>query len=206
MKVYTEVVYTWDDNKGELVEESSKSFDYEGEVTQCWGMPSFSMPSFTPKVMPKISFSMPELPKIKLPKVPTITPPNIGTGSGGTLGSALQGLNTTMSDAGSALSTNIQSGLGAVQSGLDQTVGTAGMAIATGLGKLLPGAGGGDAGETDQARPGSDAGDRHTTMGEGGQGGMKSASMEGVKKTAAGASGKRRLRKIKGKGSSGARV
>ena len=205
MKVYTEVVYTWDDNKGELVEESSKSFDYEGEVTQCWG---FSMPSWTPPkvTVPKVSFSMPELPKIKLPKLPTITAPDIGTGSGGTLGSALQGLNTTMSDAGSALSTNIQSGLGAVQSGLDQTVGTAGMAIATGLGKLLPGAGGGDAGETDQARPGSDAGDRHTTMGEGGQGGMKSASMEGVKKTAAGASGKRRLRKIKGKGSSGARV
>ena len=197
MKVYTEVVYTWDDNKGELVEESSKSFDYEGEVTQCWG---FSMPSWTPPkvTVPKVSFS--------IPKLPTITAPDIGTGSGGTLGSALQGLNTTMSDAGSALSTNIQSGLGAVQSGLDQTVGTAGMAIATGLGKLLPGAGGGDAGETDQARPGSDAGDRHTTMGEGGQGGMKSASMEGVKKTAAGASGKRRLRKIKGKGSSGARV
>jgi hypothetical protein len=37
MKVYTEVVYTWDDTKNELVEESSKSFDYEGEVTQCWG-------------------------------------------------------------------------------------------------------------------------------------------------------------------------
>jgi hypothetical protein len=35
MKVYTEVVYTWDDTKNELVEESSKSFDYEGEVTQC---------------------------------------------------------------------------------------------------------------------------------------------------------------------------
>ena len=35
MKVYTEVVYKWDDAKNELVEESSKSFDYEGEVTQC---------------------------------------------------------------------------------------------------------------------------------------------------------------------------
>ena len=205
MKVYTEVIYTWDDNKGELVEESSKSFDYEGEVTQCWG--GFSMPSWTPPKVstPKISFSMPKLPKIKLPKIPSITAPDIGTGSGGTLGSALQGLNTTMSDAGSALSTNIQSGLGAVQSGLDQTVGAAGMAAAKGIGKLLNI--GGDAGETDQARPGADSGsDRHATMGEGGQGGMKTASMEGVKKTAAGASGKRRLRKIKGKGSSGARV
>jgi len=35
MKVYTEIIYTWDDNKGKLVEESSKSFEYEGEVTLC---------------------------------------------------------------------------------------------------------------------------------------------------------------------------
>ena len=35
MKIYTEIVYTWDDNKGELVEESSKSYEYEGEITKC---------------------------------------------------------------------------------------------------------------------------------------------------------------------------
>ncbi|MEO2180385.1 MAG: hypothetical protein ABGW86_03795 [Candidatus Poseidoniia archaeon] len=35
MKIYTEIVYTWDDNKQELVEESSKSFEYQGEVTLC---------------------------------------------------------------------------------------------------------------------------------------------------------------------------
>ena len=35
MKIYTEVVYTWDDAKGELVEESSKSFDYHGPLTLC---------------------------------------------------------------------------------------------------------------------------------------------------------------------------
>ena len=35
MKVYTEIIYTWDDNIGELVEESSKSFEYQGEVTLC---------------------------------------------------------------------------------------------------------------------------------------------------------------------------
>ena len=35
MKIYTEIVYKWDDEKSELVEESSKSYDYEGEVTQC---------------------------------------------------------------------------------------------------------------------------------------------------------------------------
>ena len=35
MKIYTEIVYTWDDNKGELVEESSKSYDYEGPIVSC---------------------------------------------------------------------------------------------------------------------------------------------------------------------------
>jgi len=44
MKIYTEVVWTWDEDKGELVEESSKSFDYKGPVEQAsswdefWGM------------------------------------------------------------------------------------------------------------------------------------------------------------------------
>ena len=33
MKIYTEVVYYWDDEKGELVKESEKSFDYEGPMT-----------------------------------------------------------------------------------------------------------------------------------------------------------------------------
>ena len=36
MKIYTEVIYTWDDAKGELVEESSKSFDYHGPLTLCY--------------------------------------------------------------------------------------------------------------------------------------------------------------------------
>ena len=35
MKVYTEIVYTWDEEKGQLVEESSKSFEYEGPVAKC---------------------------------------------------------------------------------------------------------------------------------------------------------------------------
>ena len=29
MKIYTEVVWSWDDEKGELIRESSKSYDYE---------------------------------------------------------------------------------------------------------------------------------------------------------------------------------
>ena len=33
MKIYTEIVWSWDDEKGELVRESSKSYDYEGPLT-----------------------------------------------------------------------------------------------------------------------------------------------------------------------------
>ena len=33
MKIYTEVIYHWDDNKGELVQESSKFYDYDGPLT-----------------------------------------------------------------------------------------------------------------------------------------------------------------------------
>ena len=35
MKIYTEIVYYWDDAKGELVKESEKSFDYKGPMTLC---------------------------------------------------------------------------------------------------------------------------------------------------------------------------
>ena len=44
MKIYTEVVWTWDEDKGELIEESSESFNYEGPVEQAsswhefWGL------------------------------------------------------------------------------------------------------------------------------------------------------------------------
>ena len=69
MKVYTEVVYTWDDSKNELVEESSKSFDYKGEVTQCWGFSMPSPPRFTPPKLPKIKISVPKIPKIKKPAI-----------------------------------------------------------------------------------------------------------------------------------------
>ncbi len=33
MKIYTEVIYFWDDDKGELVQESSKFYDYDGPLT-----------------------------------------------------------------------------------------------------------------------------------------------------------------------------
>ena len=34
MKIYTEVVWEWDESKGELVEVSSESFDYEGPLVK----------------------------------------------------------------------------------------------------------------------------------------------------------------------------
>ncbi|SVD65208.1 uncharacterized protein METZ01_LOCUS418062, partial [marine metagenome] len=46
MKIYTEIVYTWDDNLGELVEESSKSFEYQGEVSQCHSKTFYGVPQW----------------------------------------------------------------------------------------------------------------------------------------------------------------
>jgi hypothetical protein len=115
MKIYTEVIYTWDDNKGELVEESSKSFDYEGPIVSCHWYHRHSKPSL-PKVkikvptikikLPKIKFpeiKFPKLPKITLPKVvlpkpPIIKPPKIG----GSAGDLIKGGNKILKKAGSA--------------------------------------------------------------------------------------------------------
>ena len=33
MKIYTEIVWSWDDERGELVRESSNSYAYEGPLT-----------------------------------------------------------------------------------------------------------------------------------------------------------------------------
>ena len=35
MRIYTEVNFQWDDKKGKLVEVSSDSFDYSGEMALC---------------------------------------------------------------------------------------------------------------------------------------------------------------------------
>ena len=45
MKVYTEVVWTWDEEKGELVEESSKSHEYDGPIVGAWG---YNIPVMNP--------------------------------------------------------------------------------------------------------------------------------------------------------------
>jgi hypothetical protein len=36
MKIYTEVNYIWSEKENRLIETSSKSYDYDGEVAQCW--------------------------------------------------------------------------------------------------------------------------------------------------------------------------
>lgn len=133
MKVYTEVVYAWDDNKGELVEESSKSFDYEGEVTLCdrrtrrvgnryTGYYNISVPhGHTPKVkieLPKIKF--PDPPKIDLPGIVTDISEGIkGAGSGITTGiaDASSGITTTLSDASGALQTNLEGAASGLKEG-----------------------------------------------------------------------------------------
>ena len=38
MKIYTEIVWSWDDEKGELVRESSKSYDYDGSLSLAQGV------------------------------------------------------------------------------------------------------------------------------------------------------------------------
>ena len=35
MKIYTEIIYSWNEERGELVQESSKSYDYDGPLTLC---------------------------------------------------------------------------------------------------------------------------------------------------------------------------
>ena len=37
MKIYTEVIMQWDEGKGKLVEVSSKSHEYNGDLALCGG-------------------------------------------------------------------------------------------------------------------------------------------------------------------------
>ena len=50
MKIYTEVIYSWDDEKGELVQESAEFYDYEGPLTLANGEgsigPAYNAPEF----------------------------------------------------------------------------------------------------------------------------------------------------------------
>ena len=86
MKIYTEVVYTWDDEKNELVKESEKSFDYEGDVTECGFGGSLgsvvrrATNTVTNVKPPSITIPKVTLPDIPMPNIPT---PNIVENVGG---------------------------------------------------------------------------------------------------------------------------
>ena len=212
MKVYTEVTYTWDDTKGELVEESSKSFDYDGEVTQCH--------SRTKRIgnryvgyrninIPHTHQSVADLkPKIKI----DLKPPKPEIKIGGSLGEALDAGKTNLAtattagknvlhDAASATKTNLEYAADAGKSFSHKITDTLKTGM-QGLGLHKKDKPGSDTTVGSKAAPG-----QSQTMGQGGQGGMETASMKTIRKKTVGGGGKRRLiSKIKIKGSSGARV
>ena len=218
MKIYTEVVYTWDDNKGELVEESSKSFDYVGEVTQCnrKRYPHYHPPTFKPPKPPKIV-----LPPIKLPDVITDTLGGVGSGINTTLNDASGALQTNLEGAASGVSEGLSTGTSAVRAGVHAaaSAGKTNLAYGTDAGKsfLHKGAdylkvGMQKLGLHKKDDPGSDttvgstsAPGQSATMGQGGKDLMKGASLAYTRKKAVGSGGKRFLTKIKKK-SSGARA
>ena len=108
MKIYTEINYEWIDGEG-LVEISSDSFDYEGEVAQCWGI------RWKP-------------PPISIPNPITVVTENLDAGFGAVnegLSTGTQTLSEGMTLGGSTLDA-LQSGGGQLQTGLDNTVGQAG--------------------------------------------------------------------------------
>ena len=225
MKVYTEVVYAWDDNKGELVEESSKSFDYEGEVTLCdrrtrrvgnryTGYYNISVPhGHTPKVNI-------ELPKIKFPDPPKIDLPGIVTDISEGIKGAGSGITTGIADASSGIKEGLSTGTSAARAGLHAaaSAGKTNLAYGADAGKafLHEGADFLKAGwdKLRGKKPGDGPGSATTvgststpgqslTMGQGGQGTAKLATLANVGKVRSRSGGKRRLRKIS---RSGARV
>jgi hypothetical protein len=175
-----------------------------------------SVADITPK--PKVVIPPIVVPKIVLPKIVT---------------DAASGINTTLSGAGSTLQTNLEgaasgvseglkTGTSAVRAGVHAAASATSTNLATGAdagkaflheGADLFKAGMQKLGLHKKDDPGSDttvgstsAPGQALTMGQGGQGGMKGASLSYVKKKTVGSGGKRRLTKIKKKGSTGARV
>ena len=108
MKIYTEVIYEWIDGEG-LVEISSDSFDYEGEVDLCWSFP-------------KVSVSLPDI------KIPDVITENLGAA-----GEAVnEGISTGLETVGDNMTLGgdtaaaLQSGGSQITTGLENTVGQAG--------------------------------------------------------------------------------
>jgi hypothetical protein len=106
MKIYTEINYEWIDGEG-LVEISSDSFDYEGEVTLCWGW---------------------KPPRISIPNPITVVTENLDAG----LGAVTEGLSTgtevlsEQTQLGGSTLDALQSGGQQLNTGLENTIGQAG--------------------------------------------------------------------------------
>ena len=196
MKIYTEVNYELKD--GVLEQVSSESFDYSGPILQCGGPP-------------------PKPPKI----VETITEAvsDAGTTVTDTASDISSGITTTLGDAAETVQTNVEGATEGLGTAIETTKSNVGgltedlkggfkyykeeLAKKMGMGDILGGvtAAAEDAlGDTPAKReaPGSSE-----SIGAGGQGGRKAASMGAVQKTSADAGGKRRLRKVS---KSGAKV
>lgn len=116
MKIYTEVVYTWDDEKNELVKESEKSFDYEGELVQCIKIGGYSWKP------PKVNIT-----------IPTVTIPDVmSTALDDGMGAITEGISTGIETLGEQTQLGgstldaLQSGGGQITTGLNTTVGQAG--------------------------------------------------------------------------------
>ena len=186
MKIYTEVNYEL--KNGILEQVSSESFDYSGPILQCGG--GGSPVKAVKKVVKKVVDTTSE------------TASDIGSG-----------VTTTLQDAGSTINTNIQGAAEGLGTAVETTKSNVGglaedfkggvkyykeeLAKKMGASELLEGIKGaaseelGGGGSTARDAPGASE-----SIGAGGQGGMKGASMGAVKKTTAGAGGKRRLRKV----------
>jgi len=121
MKIYTEVVYTWDDEKNELVKESEKSFDYEGELVQCIKIGGYSWKP--PKVNitpPSITIPNITVPDIPIPDIPT---PNIVENVGGIIAdNPITGPNVNLGikpPDGSNLTNTLNTGIGKLGEGIN---------------------------------------------------------------------------------------
>ena len=147
----------------------------------------------------------------------TVTDATEGTAT--TLGDASEGITTTLGDAADTVQTNIEGATEGLGTAIETTKSNVGgltedlkggfkyykeeLAKKMGMGDILGGvtaAAEGALGDTPAKR---DAPGSSESIGAGGQGGMKSASMGAVQKTSADAGGKRRLRKVS---KSGAKV
>ena len=106
MKIYTEINYEWIDGEG-LVEISSDSFDYEGEVTLCWGW---------------------KPPRISIPNPITVVTENLDAG----LGAVTEGLSTgtevlsEQTQLGGSTLDALQSGGQQLNTGFENTIGQTG--------------------------------------------------------------------------------